>query len=55
MHTKEETSRILKSIPQMPQVQYDLMTQLEILRLVANRIGLYDGADYLKEILQSKK
>lgn len=30
------------------QVQYSLMEQLEQLRLVANKLGLYDAADYLK-------
>lgn len=47
----EKTSNILdviNSIPQQPQVQYSLMEQLEQLRLAANKLGLYDAADYLK-------
>lgn len=40
---------VKKNIPQQRQVQYDTETQLEELIFVANRLGLYDAADYLKE------
>jgi hypothetical protein len=39
---------VIKDIPQQPQVQYDLKRQLEELRFAANKLGLYDAADYLK-------
>lgn len=39
---------IIKDIPQQPQVQYDLRRQLDELRTAANKLGLYDAADYLR-------
>lgn len=38
----------LKSIPAFPQSQRALDQQLADLRAVANRLGLYDAADYLQ-------
>lgn len=38
----------LNKINQLPQTQTSLMKQLEILRPFANRLGLYDAADYLR-------
>ena len=38
----------IKDIPQQPQVQYDLNRQLRELRIAANKLGLYDAADYLR-------
>jgi len=38
----------IKKIKQQPQVQYDLTRQLRELRLAANKLGLYDAADYLR-------
>lgn len=40
---------IIKDIPQQPQVQYDLNKQLEELRIAANKLGLFDAADYLRK------
>lgn len=39
---------IIENTPQLPQVQYDLERQLRELRVMANRLGLYDAADFLK-------
>ena len=39
----------IKSIPQQPQVQYDLEQQLRELRQAANKLGLYDAADFLNK------
>lgn len=38
----------IKKIPQQPQVQYDLHRQIKELREAANKLGLYDAADFLK-------
>ena len=38
----------IKDIPQQQQVQYDLSRQLRELRIAANKLGLYDAADYLR-------
>lgn len=38
----------LNKMNQLPQTQSSLMTQLEILRPFANKLGLYDAADYLR-------
>lgn len=39
---------VINKIPQRKQVQYSLNEQLRELRLAANRLGLYDAADYLR-------
>ena len=39
---------VIEGIPQQPQVQYDLTWQLRELRIAANKLGLYDAADYLR-------
>ena len=39
---------VIKDIPQQGQVQYDLQRQLRELRIAANKLGLYDAADFLK-------
>lgn len=44
----ENVYEVIKLIPQQPQVQYDLKKQLSELRVAANKLGLYDAADYLK-------
>jgi hypothetical protein len=38
----------LNKITQLPQTQTSLMKQCEILRIFANKLGLYDAADFLK-------
>lgn len=44
--------RILSDIPRLPQRQDSLNAQLEDLRPVANRLGMYDAADLLRTILE---
>ena len=39
---------VIKDIPQQEQVQYDLQRQLRELRIAANKLGLYDAADFLR-------
>jgi hypothetical protein len=39
---------VIKDIPQQGQVQYDLTQQLRELRIAANKLGLYDAADFLR-------
>jgi hypothetical protein len=39
---------VIKEIPQQGQVQYDLQRQLRELRVAANKLGLYDAADFLR-------
>ena len=38
---------IINKIEQQPQVQYDLQTQLLELRVAANKLGMYDAADFI--------
>ncbi len=37
----------INDMEQLPQAQYDLTTQLNELYAAANKLGLYDAADYL--------
>ncbi len=39
---------VINLLPQQPQVQYDLTKQLQELRIAANKLGLYDAADFLR-------
>ena len=39
----------LNKIKQLPQTQTSLMKQCEILRIFANKLGLYDAADFLRK------
>lgn len=43
---------VIKKIPQQRQVQYNLQTQLSELRVAANKLGLYDAADFLRSHLE---
>jgi hypothetical protein len=38
----------LKHIPKFAQSQHSLEEQLTALRAIANRVGLYDAADYIQ-------
>jgi hypothetical protein len=40
---------VIKTLPQQPQAQYSLDEQLAELRDAANKLGLYDAADYLSK------
>jgi hypothetical protein len=42
-------------IPQQPQAQYSLDEQLEVLVVAANKLGLYDAADHLKDRIKIEK
>lgn len=39
---------VIKNIPQQGQAQYDLERQLQELRVAANKLGLYDAADFIR-------
>lgn len=39
----------LNKMEQLPQTQISLVDQLAILRPFANKLGLYDAADYIKK------
>jgi len=43
----DRLKKTIRDIPQLPQVQFDTQSQLEILSVVANRLGLYDARDFL--------
>lgn len=49
MLLKSLFDKVKEKIPQQDQVQVSLCDQLEILESVANLLGLYDAADFLKE------
>ena len=38
---------VTKNIPQLPQAQYSLNQQMFELKNIANRLGLYDAANFL--------
>lgn len=42
-----EVLDVIKEIPQQGQVQYSLQRQLQELRVAANKLGLYDAADFI--------
>ena len=42
---------VLESLPQLPQRQDSTAAQLADLRVIANRLGLYDAADAIKTML----
>ena len=44
---KEKLIQTIENTKQLPQVQYDLQRQLRELRVMANKLGLYDAADFL--------
>lgn len=46
---------VLPNIPQQPQTQSSTEDQLETLYAIANRLGLYDAADYLMKVRPEKK
>tara|TARA_R110000737_G_scaffold273863_1_gene280688 strand:- start:36 stop:182 length:147 start_codon:yes stop_codon:yes gene_type:complete len=39
----------IENTKQLPQVQYSLERQLIELRVMANKLGLYDAADFLNK------
>jgi len=44
---KQNVVDAIKEIPQLPPVQYSTVEQLRELRVAANKLGLYDAADFL--------
>tara|TARA_R110000803_G_scaffold101541_1_gene169467 strand:+ start:385 stop:531 length:147 start_codon:yes stop_codon:yes gene_type:complete len=40
---------VIENTKQLPQVQYNLERQLIELRVMANKLGLYDAADFLNK------
>ena len=42
-------SEAIKKLPQLPQAQYSLEEQLDELRRIANRLGLYDAAEWIEK------
>jgi len=42
----------IRAIPQQAQRQYGTDDQLRYLRLAANKLGLYDAADTIRNILE---
>lgn len=42
---------VLESLPQLPQRQDSTAAQLADLRVIANKLGLYDAADAIKTML----
>ena len=47
-HSASSVLDVIKNIPQQGQVQYDLQRQLRELRVAANKLGLYDAADFIR-------
>jgi len=48
----DSTEYVIGQMRQCPQVQYDLTTQLTQLIGAANKLGLYDAADYLRKVVE---
>lgn len=45
---------ILNTIEQQPQSQISLQEQLFVIKVFANRLGLYDGTDFIIKISHDK-
>jgi hypothetical protein len=45
---------ILQQIPKFPQTQESVHDQLKFMRLVANKLGCYDAADYLRNVTEGR-
>jgi hypothetical protein len=46
--------KVVNAIPKQPQTQVALNDQLHVLISAANRLGLYDAADYLTNATNRK-
>lgn len=51
----DRLTRILNQNPQLSQRQDSVSDQLADLRAVANRLGMYDAADIIRDILESSQ
>jgi hypothetical protein len=49
------TQDIIRDIPQQPQTQESLSDQLLVLQAAANKLGLYDAAEFLREVIERKE
>jgi len=49
----EKIKENLKKVDQLEQAQYSTIEQLQQLIPFANKLGLYDAADYLKSMVES--
>ena len=50
----EALNRVIVEIPQQPQRQYATDDQLRVLIAAANRLGLYDAADAIRNWLERR-
>ena len=50
----EALNRVIAEIPQQPQRQYGTDEQLAVLRDAANKLGLYDAADAIRNWLERR-
>lgn len=50
-----EINNIIRSLPNLTQTQEPLRDQLMSLAAIANRLGLYDAADFVIERLKEEK
>jgi hypothetical protein len=50
----ELIKKMCDRLPQQPQKQYSTNEQLAVLYYAANRLGLYDAADYLRNVLSEE-
>lgn len=50
-----ELQQIISSFSQQPRRQDSIINQLHDLRLVAQRLGMYDAADYLRVALDRQQ
>jgi len=48
----DKTDVAVNEIPQLPQVQYDTASQLRQAADAANKLGLYDAADVIKDCIK---
>jgi len=46
----ESLQKVIAAIPQQTQRQYSTVEQLMALQQAANKLGLYDAADFLKTV-----
>jgi hypothetical protein len=48
----EALNKVIAAIPQQPQRQYATDDQLRVLQAAANKLGLYDAADVIRNLLE---
>jgi hypothetical protein len=50
----EALNKVIAKIPQQTQRQYGTDEQLRLLQAAANKLGLYDAADTIRNLLERK-